>query len=161
MYVRRNCTCLYNCEILFKVKERNSTIRYEIYYGLIHFISCLYILAVIPQQLSKAGYNVDYTVVAVGACCGVGSIVGGLFTNLPFVIAPTSVVSIFLSVIRYLQSGNLGPDVGSAAVVLSGLVLMLLFGNLWSYFHREVNSITNSSRDNIGCRIVDRVGWSS
>jgi adenine/guanine/hypoxanthine permease len=113
------------CEILFKIKERNTTIRLEIYYGLIHFISCLYILAVIPQQLSKAGYNIDYTVVAIGACCGVGSIVGGLFTNLPFVIAPTSVVSIFLSV--YLQSSNLDADVGSAAVVLSGIVLMLLF----------------------------------
>lgn len=40
-------------------------------------------------------------------------------------IAPTSVISIFLSI--NLQSSNIGPDVGSAAVVLSGIPLLFLF----------------------------------
>lgn len=64
------------CEILFKVKERGSSVQMEIYYGFIHFISCLYILAVAPQQLAKAGYDVSFTVVAIGLCCGIGSIIG-------------------------------------------------------------------------------------
>jgi len=58
------------------VKERGSSVHMEIYYGFIHFISCLYILAVAPQQLSKAGYDTSFTVVAIGACCGIGSIIG-------------------------------------------------------------------------------------
>ena len=112
-------------EILFKIKERETTIQLELYCGFIHFISCLYVLAVAPQQLSKAGYNVETSVVAMGLCCGIGSIVGGLFANLPFVIAPTSVVSIFLAV--YMQSNDMTPDEGSAAVILSGILIMTLF----------------------------------
>lgn len=52
-------------------------------------------------------------------------VAGGLFTNLPFVIAPTSVISIFLSV--NLQSSDFGPNIGSAAVALSGIPLIVLF----------------------------------
>lgn len=113
------------CEILFKIKERNTTIENELYYGFVHFISCFFVLAVIPQLLANANYSADTTVVAVGACCGIGSIIGGLFTNLPFIIAPISVVSIFLAV--FLQSQNMGPTEGSAAVVISGFPLLLLF----------------------------------
>lgn len=35
------------CDILFKLKRRNTTVKAEIYYGIIHFISCLYCLAVV------------------------------------------------------------------------------------------------------------------
>lgn len=64
------------CEILFKVKHRGSSVSMEIYYGFIHFVSCLYILAVVPQQLAKARYEVTSTVVAICLCCGIGSIIG-------------------------------------------------------------------------------------
>jgi hypothetical protein len=106
------------CEVLFKVKERGSTIKMEIYYGLIHFISCLYVLAVAPQQMVKADYKPLQTVTAVGLTSGVGCIVGGLFINLPFVLAPPTVISIFIAV--YLQSNGMGPAQGNAAVIYSG-----------------------------------------
>jgi adenine/guanine/hypoxanthine permease len=80
---------------------------------------------VVPQQLAKAGYNAQDTVVAVALCTGVGSILAGLFANLPFVIAPPTVVSIFLSV--YLQQKNHGPHTGSLATIFSGVAL-LFFG---------------------------------
>ncbi|RYH30183.1 NCS2 family permease [archaeon] len=112
------------CEILFKLSRRNTTIKAEVYYGFIHYISCLYCLAVVPQQLSGAGYGSRNTVVAVALCSGVGSIFCGLFANLPFVLAPPTVVSIFLSV--FLQQTDEGPQEGSIAVVLSGLLLLLI-----------------------------------
>ncbi len=113
------------CEILFKIKTRNTTIRAEVYYGVIHFISCLYCLAVIPQQLKAAGYGSRSTVVSVAACSGIGSIFCGLFANLPFVLAPPTVVSIFLSV--YLQQHAIGPTEGNVATIISGFVL-IFFG---------------------------------
>jgi AGZA family xanthine/uracil permease-like MFS transporter len=112
-------------EIFFKIKGRGTTIKSEIYYGVIHFISCVYCLAVIPQQLTKAGYDSKKTIVAVALCTGVGSILAGFFANLPFVLAPPTVVSIFLSV--YLQQKSEGPHDGSIAVIFSGLFL-ILFG---------------------------------
>jgi len=44
-------------EIIFRLRHRGVTAREELYYGLIQFISCLYVLAVVPQQLEAAGYN--------------------------------------------------------------------------------------------------------
>lgn len=113
------------CDVLFKLKRRGATIKAEIYYGMIHFISCLYVLAVVPQQLQSAGYNGRNTVVAVALCSGIATIFCGLFANLPFVLAPPTVVSIFLSV--FLQQGGLDPNHGNIAVILSG-GLLILFG---------------------------------
>ena len=111
-------------EILFHVKARETTIRSEMYYGFVHFISCLYVLAVIPQQLVNVGYSDRTSVVITALCCGLGSIIGGFFTNLPFIVAPPTVVSIYL--VASMQEKNLGPDVGNGAVVLSGFFLMFL-----------------------------------
>ena len=111
-------------EVLFKIKGRQTTIRSECYCGLVHFISCVFMLAVIPQQLSGAGYDARSTVVATAATCGLGCIICGLFANLPFVLAPPAVVAIFLT--NNLQTNNLTPAIGSSAVIIGGVVLTML-----------------------------------
>mmetsp|Transcript_4690 Transcript_4690/g.4832 ORF Transcript_4690/g.4832 Transcript_4690/m.4832 type:complete len:619 (-) Transcript_4690:573-2429(-) len=111
-------------EILFHIRERDTTVRAEIYYGFIHFVSCLYVLAVIPQQLVLAGYDGTISVVITALCCGFGSLIGGLFMNLPFIVAPPTVVSIYLVV--FLQEKQLGVEYGNAAVMLSGFFLLFL-----------------------------------
>jgi xanthine/uracil/vitamin C permease (AzgA family) len=77
---------------------------------------------VIPQQLSIAGYSEFHSVVTTALCCGIGSAIGGLFMNLPFIIAPPTVVSIYLVV--FLQEKELGPQFGNASVIMSGFALM-------------------------------------
>jgi AGZA family xanthine/uracil permease-like MFS transporter len=128
------------CEGLFKIRNRRTTVWNEIYYGLVHYVSCLFCLAVIPSQMSQAGYDKSGVFVSTAICCGVGSIICGLFANLPFVIAPPAAVAIFLSVYlqnykAYIGSDSL-PHVGSVAVMISGVLLMLLgyrpFGNFVS-----------------------------
>ena len=114
------------CEILFHIQARESTILGEVYYGFVHFVSCLYVLAVIPQQLVTAGYSDKTSVVTTALCCGFGSVIGGLFMNLPYVLAPPTVVSIYLVV--FLREKGLGPEYGNAAVILSGVSLMF-FGH--------------------------------
>lgn len=47
------------CEVLFHVKRRNTTIEFEIYAGVVQFISCMYVLPVIPEQMVNAGYDPD------------------------------------------------------------------------------------------------------
>jgi AGZA family xanthine/uracil permease-like MFS transporter len=131
-------------ERLFKIQARETTVKLEIYYGVIHFISCFYCLAVIPQQMNKAGYNTQSTFVATAACSGIGSIILGLFANLPFVMAPPTVVTIFFSLFlqNYISSSAddaaaVNDDdtttdtygstsVGSAGVIISGSLLMLM-----------------------------------
>jgi AGZA family xanthine/uracil permease-like MFS transporter len=119
------------CEGLFKIQHRKTTVTQEVYYGLVHYVSCLFCLAVIPSQMAQAGYDKRGVFVSTALCCGFGSIICGLFANLPFVIAPPAAVAIFLSVYLQNYEGRVGTDVlpkiGSAAVMFSGLFLMLLF----------------------------------
>jgi hypothetical protein len=51
------------CEVLFHIKRRETTINKEIYCGVIQFISCLYILPVLPHQMENAGYDLRSTYV--------------------------------------------------------------------------------------------------
>jgi len=111
-------------EILFHVLERKSTISLEIYCGFIQFISCLYVLPVIPHQLSSAGYDAQGTVVAIALSCCFGCVLGGLFANLPFIVAPPTSISIFVAI--YLQQNNREVEDGKVAVILSGIFFMLL-----------------------------------
>lgn len=56
--------------------------------------------------------------------CGIGCIIGGLFANLPFIIAPPTAISIFLSI--FLQQKRLDTAIGNQAVVASGIGLIFL-----------------------------------
>jgi hypothetical protein len=80
------------CETLFKIRARKTTIKAEIYYGVIHFISCLYCLAVVPQQLRAAHYNVPHTVVSVALCSGIGSLFFSLCSSSRIILAPMWVI---------------------------------------------------------------------
>ena len=72
-------------EKLFKLKERNTTIRTEITAGITIFISMAYILMVNPGMFSQLGdvsYGAIYIATSVSAV--VGTILIGLLANLPF-----------------------------------------------------------------------------
>eukprot|EP01038_Epipyxis_sp_PR26KG_P005831 gene5831-8044_t len=112
-------------QVLFKLKARKVTVVSELYCGFVHFLSCLYILAIIPVQLSKAGYPPLPVAVVAAACSGIGSIISGLFSNLPIIVAPPTAVSIFLANV-ILQQNKLNYKDGNQAVLVSGCLLIIL-----------------------------------
>eukprot|EP01035_Chromulina_nebulosa_P025512 gene25512-33302_t len=108
---------------VFKLERRRVSIKSEILGGFVQFVSCCYVLPVVPTQLSMAGYPSSSAVVVTAACCGIGSLLGGLISNLPFVVAPPTAVSIFLSV--YLrQHESMDFHQGGLAVIISGFLLL-------------------------------------
>lgn len=46
-------------EKLFKLQRRGTTWQMEVYCGVIQFISCVYVLPVVPLQLKGAGFGID------------------------------------------------------------------------------------------------------
>ena len=52
------------------------SIKSELLGGVVQFVSCCYVLPVVPTQLSMAGYPSSASVVVTAACCGIGSILG-------------------------------------------------------------------------------------
>ena len=92
--------------------------------GFVQFISCLYVLPVVPDQLAKAGYERLQTIVSTCTTCALGCIIGSFLTNMPLIIAPPTGVSIFVSV--YLQQKGLGRHEGNVATIMAGVGLLIL-----------------------------------
>jgi xanthine/uracil/vitamin C permease (AzgA family) len=96
----------------------------ECFCGFVQFISCLYVLPVVPFQLKRVGYDETASIVATTVTCAIGSIVASFLTDMPFIIAPPTSVSIFLAV--SMQQSNFTKDQGCAAVILSGAGLVII-----------------------------------
>ena len=54
----------------------------EFYTGVIQFISCLYVLPVVPFQMKRAGYDEEVSIIATSITCCVGCIVGAFLTDM-------------------------------------------------------------------------------
>lgn len=108
----------------FEIEQRKTTISIEVFSGFIHFISCLYVLPVIPNQLSAAGYDKSSSIVATAVASAFGCLLSSYITNLPFAVAPPTAVSIYLAVA--LQQKGMTHVQGDAAVILSGCVLLFI-----------------------------------
>ena len=108
----------------FEINERRSSLCIEVFGGFLHFISCLFILPVIPIQLEAADYNRAKSIQITALATSVGCIISSYITNLPFVIAPPSVVSIYIAVA--LQKSEISQSQADAAVILSGFALLFI-----------------------------------
>lgn len=96
----------------------------EVYTGAIQFISCLYVLPVVPFQMKRVGYDEQATCMATIITCALGCIIGAFLTDMPLIIAPPTSVSIFFAV-SMQQSGMTYKD-GNAALMISGAALAFL-----------------------------------
>jgi hypothetical protein len=109
----------------FEVTERKTTVISEITCGFLHFFSCLYVLPVVPSQMTIAGYNKNSSIAAISFSCCLGCILASYLTNLPFVISPPTAVSIYLSSALSIR-GIYDHSEGDTAVILSGMALLLI-----------------------------------
>lgn len=81
-------------------------------------------ILVIPSQLRAAGYNPSGCIAVISLCCCFGSIFSSILTDLPFVVAPLTSISIYLS--ASLQENRMSFDQGRMIVTLSGFGLLLI-----------------------------------
>ncbi len=72
-------------EKLFKLKEKNTTVLTEFIAGLTTFMAMSYIIFINPATLSKTGMDYNAVYVATIIASVVGTLVVGLFANVPYV----------------------------------------------------------------------------
>ncbi len=112
------------CYTTFELKQRNVTICHEIHCGVIQFISCLFIIAVVPAYMSLASYDESQSIVVTSLVTSLGCIIGGFLTNLPLIFAPLASASIFLAArLNQLQYTDYE---GNCAVIISGVILIIV-----------------------------------
>jgi AGZA family xanthine/uracil permease-like MFS transporter len=109
-------------DLYFECTCRGSSVETEIFAGVINFFSCSFILAVVPHQLHKAHYNSEVVASAMSIIMGTGSILLGLFANIPLVVAPLAAVTVYFA--NSLRGYNLSPHSGDLIVMYMGIFLV-------------------------------------
>ncbi len=110
---------------LFQIKQRGSSIRQEVIAGLTTFLAMVYSVIVVPDMLSKASFPADSVFVATCLVAGLGSIIIGVWANMPMAIGCAISLTAFTAFSLVLGQGVSVP-VALGAIFLMGIVFTLI-----------------------------------
>lgn len=109
----------------FAISARGSSVRQEIVAGLTTFLAMVYSVIVVPGMLSKAGFSPTAVFVATCLVASVGSIIMGLWANLPMAIGCAISLTAFTAFSLVLGQ-HISVPVALGAVFLMGLLFTLI-----------------------------------
>ncbi|EAU6190024.1 NCS2 family permease [Salmonella enterica] len=112
-------------ERVFKLREHGTTARTEVIAGLTTFLTMVYIVFVNPQILGVAGMDTSAVFVTTCLIAAFGSILMGLFANLPVALAPAMGLNAFFAFV-VVQAMGLPWQVGMGAIFWGAVGLLLL-----------------------------------
>ena len=137
-------------EKLFKLSERNTTVRNEIIGGTTTFLAMAYILAVNPGMLAATGMDTQSIFLATALSAGISSIIMGLLSNYPVALAPGMGVN---ALFAFTLCGAMGYSwQGALALVLvSGIIF--IFISITGIRSMVINSIPPQLKLAIGAGI--------
>ena len=110
---------------IFRMTERNATLRGEILGGVTTFMTMAYIIFVNAAILGAAGMPAGAVMVATCLAAAVGTALMGLFANLPFALAPGMGLNAFVA---FTICGAMGFSwqVALGMVFWSGVIFLVL-----------------------------------
>lgn len=108
-------------EKYFRIKERGSTVRQELIAGLTTFLAMVYSVIVVPNMLGAAGFDPGAVFIATCLVAAFGSLMMGLWANLPMAIGCAISLTAFTAFSMVLGQG-LSIPVALGAVFLMGIV---------------------------------------
>ncbi len=112
-------------ERLFSVRARGSSFRQEIVAGATTFAAMAYIITVNPAIMSGTGMDRGDLVIATAIAAIFGSVLMGLWANLPVAVAPAMGSNVVLTFVVVKQMGM--PWQGALAMVaLTGVIFLIL-----------------------------------
>ncbi|EBX0185410.1 NCS2 family permease [Salmonella enterica subsp. enterica serovar Typhimurium var. 5-] len=112
-------------ERVFKLREHGTTARTEVIAGFTTFLTMVYIVFVNPQILGVAGMDTSAVFVITCLIAAFGSILMGLFANLPVALAPAMGLNAFFAFV-VVQAMGLPWQVGMGAIFWGAVGLLLL-----------------------------------
>ncbi|WP_148381741.1 adenine permease AdeP [Pseudenterobacter timonensis] len=112
-------------ERVFKLREHGTTARTEVIAGFTTFLTMVYIVFVNPQILGVAGMDTSAVFVTTCLIAALGSILMGIFANLPVALAPAMGLNAFFAFV-VVQAMGLPWQVGMGAIFWGAIGLLLL-----------------------------------
>lgn len=110
---------------LFQLKERGSNVRQEVIAGLTTFLAMVYSVIVVPNMLSAAGFPAESVFIATCLVAGLGSILIGLWANVPMAIGCAISLTAFTAFSLVLGQGISIP-VALGAIFLMGVIFTIV-----------------------------------
>ncbi|WP_270829872.1 adenine permease AdeP [Escherichia fergusonii] len=110
---------------VFKLREHGTTARTEVIAGFTTFLTMVYIVFVNPQILGVAGMDTSAVFVTTCLIAAFGSIMMGLFANLPVALAPAMGLNAFFAFV-VVQAMGLPWQIGMGAIFWGAVGLLLL-----------------------------------
>ena len=92
-------------ERLFKIRQKNTTVRTEVIAGITTFIALAYIMFVNPNILAEAGIPKEAAIASTIWIAALSTMMMGLFANYPVALAPGMGLNAFFA---YYVCGVLG-----------------------------------------------------
>ncbi|HGJ5864432.1 MAG TPA: NCS2 family permease [Arsenophonus nasoniae] len=116
-----------NCKLnhFFKIQQRGSTIRREIIAGLTTFLAMVYSVIVVPGMLGQAGFPPTAIFIATCLVVGFGSLLMGLWANLPMAIGCAISLTAFTA-FSLVLSQQVSIPVALGAVFLMGCLFTFI-----------------------------------
>lgn len=109
----------------FRLQERGSNVRQEIIAGLTTFLAMVYSVIVVPNMLSAAGFPAESVFIATCLVAGLGSLLIGLWANVPMAIGCAISLTAFTAFSLVLGQGISIP-VALGAIFLMGMIFTLV-----------------------------------
>ncbi|WP_297891591.1 NCS2 family permease [Shewanella sp.] len=109
----------------FSIKQRGSTVRQEVIAGLTTFLAMVYSVIVVPNMLGQAGFDPAAVFIATCLIAALGSLLMGLWANLPMAIGCAISLTAFTAFSLVLGQGMSIP-VTLGAIFLMGVTFTLV-----------------------------------
>ncbi|WP_045443996.1 NCS2 family permease [Tepidicaulis marinus] len=134
----------------FQISARGSGLRQEITAGLTTFLTMAYIVAVNPLILAEAGMDKNAVFVATCLAAAFGSLLMGLYANLPIAQAPGMGLNAYFA---FTVVPALGGDwrIALGCVFFSGLIFLALSAS--PFREKMINAIPASQKQAIAAGI--------
>ncbi len=110
---------------MFKLKENGSDVKTEIIGGVTTFLTMAYIIFVNPMILSDAGMDKPALITATCLAAALGTLLVGLWANVPFAMAPGMGLNAFFTYTLVLGQG-LSWQTALGVIFISGIAFLIL-----------------------------------
>ncbi|MDM5340928.1 NCS2 family permease [Fictibacillus enclensis] len=135
---------------MFKLKERNTTIRTEFLAGITTFLTLAYIIVVNPMILKDAGVPFEQGFTATIIATVVGTLCMAFFANYPIIIGPSMGLNAYFAY-SVISSHNISYAIGFSAVFVTGIIFLIL--SLTSFRAKLINAIPSNLKHAIAAGI--------
>ncbi|MFV0381679.1 MAG: NCS2 family permease [Breznakia sp.] len=114
----------------FKLKEHNTNVSTEILAGVTTFFTMAYILIVNPQILGEAGMPTGGVFIATIIASVIGTLVMGLFANVPYALAPGMGLNAFFTYTVVLGAGFSWQEALGMVFICGIINIIITFTNI-------------------------------